>query len=83
MNTELGQTLPYVDCVTRHSWSGVATVVTLAVAIAASAWSARTARQLAGTERFVALSGSGISSIVAFAVVLQGVATLVVDPCMR
>jgi hypothetical protein len=83
LNTQLGQTLPYADCVTQHSWSGMATLVTLAAAIVAAGWSARVASDLSGTQRFVALSGSGISSIVAFAVLLQGAATLVIDPCLR
>jgi hypothetical protein len=83
INTQLGQTLPYADCVTQHSWSGLSTIVTLAMAIIATTWSTRRARLLFGTERFLVLSGSGISAIVAFAVMLQGIATLVIDPCLR
>jgi hypothetical protein len=83
LNTQLGQTLPHADCVTQHSWSGMATFLTLAVSIFAAGWSARIAGGLSGTQRFVALSGSGISSIVGFAVLLQGAAILVIDPCLR
>ena len=83
INMQFSQTLPRADCVTQQSLSGAATAVTLAFAVVAAGWSARTARHLTGTQRFIALSGSGISSIVAFAVVLQGIATLVIDPCLR
>ncbi|MDB5624233.1 MAG: hypothetical protein JWR73_35 [Tardiphaga sp.] len=83
LNTQFGQTMPYADCVTRHPWSGAATCVTLAVAIVAAGWSARAGQQLSGTQRFVAWSGSAISSIVSFAILLQGIATLMVDPCLR
>jgi hypothetical protein len=83
LNTQFGQALPYADCVTQRSWSGMASFVTLAIALLAAGWSARAATHLSGTQRFVAMSGSGISSIVAFAVLLQGAATLVIDPCLR
>jgi hypothetical protein len=83
INMQLSQTLPHADCVARHSWSGLATLVTLAVATFAAGWSARTAGRLSGSQHFIALSGIGISSIVAFALVLQGLATLVIDPCLR
>jgi hypothetical protein len=83
INMQLGQTLPHLDCAMQRSWSGAATLVALAVAIGSVGWSIRAARHLSGTERFVAISGSGISSIVTFAVLLQGAATLVIDPCLR
>jgi hypothetical protein len=83
MATQFGQILPYADCTTEHAWSAVMcfTIVGTAVVVAAASW--RRARDLAGTDRFLASSGCLIASILGFAVLLQGLATLVIDPCQR
>jgi hypothetical protein len=83
VNTQFGQMSPYVDCATQRSWSGLASFAILAVAVAAGIVTTLSARRLAGTDRFRGLSGGLIISIFAFAVLLQALATLVIDPCAR
>lgn len=83
LGTQFGQILPYADCATMHAWSAVMcfTIIGVAVAVAAVSW--LQARRLTGTDRFLAWSGSLIASIFGLAVSLQGLATVVIDPCMR
>jgi uncharacterized membrane protein YkvI len=83
INTQFGQMSPYVDCVTQRSWSGLANFAILAVAVAVAIVTTLAARRLAGTDRFRGVAGGLIISIFAFAVLLQALATLVIDPCAR
>jgi hypothetical protein len=81
LNMQLGQILPYDDCVAQHSRTGVTTLIIIVAAAGVGAVSGIHARRLVGTERFLALAGSLIASIIAFALLLQGLATLVIEPC--
>lgn len=83
VNTQFGQLSPYVDCVTQRSWSGLASFAIFAIAVAVCIVTTLAARRLVGTDRFRGLSGGLIISIFAFAVLLQALATLVIDPCAR
>jgi hypothetical protein len=83
INTQFGQMSPHVDCVTQRSWSGLASVAVLVVAIAIGIGTMLAAHRLVGTDRFRVLSGALIISIFAFAMLLQALATLVIDPCAR
>jgi hypothetical protein len=84
INTQLGQILPYVDCQTRVSWSAIATAVAMLFALA-SAWISW--KGLARTEPPALTFVSQISILTAlafaFALLLQGAATLLLDACTR
>jgi hypothetical protein len=83
LNTQFVQMSPYVDCITQRSWSGHASFAILAVAVAVGIVTTLAARRLVGTDRFRGLSGGLIILIFAFAILLQALATLVIDPCAR
>jgi phosphatidylserine synthase len=82
-NMQFGQIAPYADCVAQRSWSGLVTSAILCVAVAVVLVSSIKLRRMAGIDRFLLLSGCLITSIFSFAVMLQGLASLVIDPCAR
>jgi hypothetical protein len=84
INMQLGQVLPYVDCHARVSWSAVVTAVAMLVALAGAAISyGGTARTETGTHTFLRRIGILTALAFAFALFLQGAATLLVDACVR
>jgi hypothetical protein len=82
-NMQFGQIAPYGDCVSQRSSSGIVTFGIVVIAVAIAVFASRQARPLAGTDRFLVLSGSLLTSILGFALLLQGLATLMIDPCLR
>jgi hypothetical protein len=82
-NMQFSQVVPYADCVAQRSWSGLVTSAIFCIAVAVVLASLIQLRRMAGINRFLMLSGCLITSIFSFAVLLQGLASLVIDPCVR
>jgi hypothetical protein len=83
VSTQLGQVLPYVDCDKGIPWSLGAAAAGAIVAIVGAGLSLG-AEQLDGrTRAFIGYASAGIALIFAFALVLQGTAGVLVNPCQR
>ncbi|MCA1408746.1 hypothetical protein I6F26_08255 [Ensifer sp. IC3342] len=84
INTQLGQILPYVDCGAGVSWSTVASFVAVAVAFAGTVVShARFGPSEARTNLFVAKLNVLAGLAFVFALLMQGAAAMLLDPCLR
>lgn len=90
LNTQLGQLLPYADCATGWRFSAFGSLGCLLLCLAGLAMSGRTAVAETGnlvsqpaTSRFVALLGTLNGIVFSFALLLQGVASLVLSGCER
>jgi hypothetical protein len=86
INTQLGEILPYVDCVAPVSWSAIVSFISVAFVLCAAAISWRGANDSATadpTMRFVG-SVSGLAALMfSFALAIQGAASLVLSGCER
>ena len=78
-----GQILPYVDCAGQGAWTAAIAALALAVAVAAAGLSFGGRRRLAGTGRFIAGLAGLLALCLAFALLLQTAAALLLDPCAR
>jgi ABC-type multidrug transport system permease subunit len=89
LNTQLGQILPYVDCRNQSHWSATVSFMGLATACLAGAISWRWVNQahfatpLTAASTFIASLGALSALIFAFALSLQGIASLVLSGCER
>jgi hypothetical protein len=89
INMQLGQILPYVDCRNQSRWSAIASFLGVAAACLAGAVSWRWAKQTRLTapfttaSTFIALMGALSALLFAFALSMQGVASLVLNGCER
>jgi len=84
MATQLGQILPNQDCQTRVSWSLFATIAAILAALGSAGISWSGASQVAPqVHRFVSYLSILVALAIAFALFLQGTATLMIDPCDR
>jgi hypothetical protein len=89
INTQLGEILPYVDCRNQSRWSAVLSFVGVACACIAGAaswrWAnhARLAAPLKATSTFIASMGALSAPVFAFALTMQGMASLVLSGCER
>jgi hypothetical protein len=82
--TQLGQILPYTDCLKQTSSSFVAVAAGLVIAVASVAVSYIAQNSTSDRiQLFVTRLSIGISLAFTFALVLQGVATLLVSACER
>lgn len=88
-NMQLGQILPYADCYGRMHASAIASFLCGAVAALSSAVSWRYARgpNSASETRQIAVFGAFVSALSAalftFALVMQGIASMVLTGCER
>jgi hypothetical protein len=89
LNMQLGEILPAIDCVRQSRWSAIISFVGAAAAVLAGAiswrWAdqARLAAPLTATSRFVASLGALSALVFAFALSMQGIASLVLSGCER
>jgi hypothetical protein len=88
-STQLGEILPYLDCQHQAPFSALASVSGLLLAAAAAALSWRASKRAAGAAPLTAISAfigalSALSALIfAFALSMQGVASLVLSGCER
>jgi len=89
INMQLGEILPDIDCFHQSRWSASLSFVGAAGAALAGAvswrWAdrAQLAVPLTATSRFVASLGALSALVFAFALSMQGVASLVLSGCER
>lgn len=83
IETELGQVTPYIDCQRHASWTPALSAALLVASAVAIVMSFRYRPQTAAIERFIAYGGCLIALAFVFALVLQGAASLLLDPCQR
>ena len=89
INTQLGEILPYADCRNQSRWSAIVAFLGLAAACLAGAVSWRWANQtrlaapLTAASTFIASMSALSALLFAFALSMQGVASLVLDGCER
>ncbi|MEK9282832.1 hypothetical protein MTR72_24915 [Bradyrhizobium sp. ISRA442] len=89
VNTQLGQILPYVDCQHQARYSAAASFAGAIAACAAGALSWRAVRRSSTAEplppvlSFLGAMSALSVSIFAFALLMQGMASLVLSGCER
>ncbi|MCA1439504.1 hypothetical protein I6F07_04565 [Ensifer sp. IC4062] len=83
INTQLGQILPYIDCGAGASWSTVASFGAVALALLGTAAShARIGPGESRANLFVVKLSVLAGLAFAFAILLQGAAAVLLDPCL-
>jgi hypothetical protein len=85
INTQFGLILPDVDCIDEIRWSAIASFTAAVLAVFAGIVSGRSAMNGSSetTSRFIG-SVSGLAALVfAFALAMQGAASLVLSGCER
>jgi hypothetical protein len=89
INMQLGQILPYIDCAQQWHHSAIYSFAGSAAALLAGglSWSwthqERNTASLTATSRFIARLGALSALIFAFALSMQGIASLVLSGCER
>jgi hypothetical protein len=84
INTQLGQILPHSDCGGGSVWTAVAAFAAAAVALGGALLSQRRhAEMVSRSELFTTRIAVVLGLIFAFALLLQGAATVLLDPCAR
>jgi hypothetical protein len=83
VGTQLGQITPYIDCRQQAVWTPAFSAALLLISIAAAAISRLSPKPVGRAERFIVDAGLLIASAFVFALVLQGAASMLLDPCQR
>ena len=83
LGTQLGQVAPYIDCRQQAAWTPTFCSALLLISIAGAAASRLAPRPVGRPERFVVDAGSLIACTFVFALILQGAASMLLDPCQR
>ncbi len=83
VTTQVGQITPYIDCRQHVPWTVAFCFALLLVSAAGVTASRLSPRPVGRTERFVADAGFLIACAFVFALVLQGAASMLLDPCQR
>ena len=89
INTQLGEILPYIDCRQQGRFSALGSLFALTAASLAGAISWGWVRHARATAPLTSMSGfsaslSALSALIfAFALLLQGIAALVLNGCER
>jgi hypothetical protein len=81
--TQLGQITPYIDCRQHVSWTPAFCAALLFVSIAGAAVSRLSPKPIGRAERFIVDAGFLIAAAFVFALILQGAASMLLDPCQR
>ncbi|PTM97325.1 hypothetical protein [Mycoplana dimorpha] len=83
INTQLGQILPYGDCSAGAGWTAVAAFTAAAFAAAGALLSRRGAVVTASrTALFLSRMSFLLGLCFAFALLMQGAATVLISPCL-
>jgi len=83
VGTQLGQITPYIDCRQHMPWTPAVCGALLLVSIAGTAASRLSPKAVGRAERFLGDGGFLIASAFVFALILQGAASMLLDPCQR
>ncbi len=83
VGTTLGQVTPYVDCRQQIVWTPTFCAALLFVSIAGAALSRLSPKPVGRAERFIVDAGFMIACAFVFALILQGAASMLLDPCQR
>jgi hypothetical protein len=88
INTQLGQTLPYLDCQQQARWSAVASFIGAAASCLAAliSWRSAARANVSGplpTLAFVGSASALTALVFTFALSMQGLASLVLSGCER
>jgi hypothetical protein len=88
INTQLGQTLPYLDCQHQARWSAVASFFGAAASCLAAfiSWRSAARANISGafpTLAFVGSTSALTALIFTFALSMQGLASMVLSGCER
>lgn len=83
VGTQLGQITPYIDSRQQLFWTPAFCSALLLISIVGAAASRLAPRPVGPTERFVVDAAFLIGSAFVFALVLQGAASMLLDPCQR
>lgn len=84
INTQLGQILPYGDCSAGARWTSLVAFITATAAIGGAIVSQRFGAAMASrTALFLSRLAFLFGLCFAFALVLQGAATVLVNPCLH
>jgi hypothetical protein len=89
INMQMGQIMPYTDCAQQSRWSAIISFIGVAVAVITGAISWCSTRPtgnvapLTTTSRFIAWVSALSALIFAFALSMQGIASLVLSGCER
>lgn len=83
VGTQLGQIIPYIDCRQQVVWTPAFCGALLFVSIAGATVSRLSPKPIGRAERFIVDAGFLIASAFVFALVLQGGASMLLDPCQR
>ncbi|MGZ2488087.1 hypothetical protein ACVITL_006672 [Rhizobium pisi] len=81
--TQLGQITPYTDCRQHVPLTSAFCATLLFVSIVGTAGSRLFPTPVGRVERFVVDAGFLIASAFVFALILQGAASMLLDPCQR
>lgn len=83
VNMQLGQVLPYADCGARLRWNLVCSVLLLIIAGVAGSVSWRAGSEQGHTMRFVAHVSGLVAWVLVLALLMQGLAGLILTGCER
>ncbi len=83
VGTQLGQITPYIDCSRHVALTPAVCGTLLLVSIAGTAASRLSPKLVGRAERFIIDAGFLIASAFVFALILQGAASMLLDPCQR
>jgi hypothetical protein len=83
LSTQLGQIFPYIDCRQEVPWTAAFCGVLLLISIAGVALSRAFSSKMEGTNQFIARTGFFVALAFVFALLLQGAASMLLDPCQH
>jgi len=82
VNTQLGLVLPYSDCTYGLRWTLVASLAVMSCSVVAAA-TLRARRPTSRTGLFLAKFETLLAVGFVFAIILQGAASALLDPCLH
>jgi hypothetical protein len=81
-NLELGQILPHLDCQARSLWTFAVSAVAFFVALVVTATSTKSAWSTLGESNFIPSLMMALATLpFVFAILMQGAASMLVNPC--